>query len=463
MNDDLVKGKLTPELLTSMVETGEIETVIAAFPDMYGRLFGKRIHAEFFLNQVMKGGMHACDYLFTVDMEMNPVQGYRYANWNTGYGDFYCLPDLATLRKADWLDKTAIVICDAYDEHGRTLTPVAPRTILKRQADIASSMGFTVMAAAELEYYIFKETYASARQKRYANLERIGLYIEDYHLLQGTREEPLNAAVRRHLCRSGVPVEFTKGEWGPGQHELNIRYADVMEMADRQCLYKQCFKDVADRLGLAVTFMAKIDENLAGSSCHLHLSLWDSDRRCNLFPGECAVGPVKGSDIFRWFLGGWIAHALEMMPFYAPTINSYKRYQAGSWAPTALLWSYDNRTAGFRVVGEGESLRIESRIPGADVNPYLAFAAAIASGLDGIRNRIEPPPIHTGDAYSTTGNPTVPSTLRDAVKALSKSEFARSAFGDEVIEHYLHFFKTEIASYDRAVSDWERGRYFEQI
>jgi glutamine synthetase len=463
MNTKQIKGMLTIQQLEEKVRSGEIETVIAAFPDLYGRLFGKRITTDFFLDQVATSGMHACNYLFTVDMEMTPVPGYRYANWNTGYGDFHCVPDMSTLRHATWLDKTALVICDVYEEHGDSLTSVSPRSILKKQLAAAADMGFRPMGASELEYYIFTESYETAGIKRYHNLKTIGSYIEDYHILQGTREEPLNAAVRKHLSESGVPVEFSKGEWGPGQHELNIRYSDVLTMADNQTVYKQCFKDVAGNLGIAVTFMAKFDENLAGSSCHMHLSLWDSAGKKNQFAGKGKAGPEIGSDVFRWFLGGWICHAAELMPFYAPTVNSYKRYQAGSWAPTALAWSCDNRTAGFRIVGTEESLRIESRIPGADINPYLGYAAALASGLDGIRHKIEPPGLFEGDMYSATSLPRVPATLRDGIAALEQSAFARETFGADVVDHYLHFFKTEQKSYDKAVTDWERARYFEQI
>jgi len=307
------------------------------------------------------------------------------------------------------------------------------------------------------------KTYGGARGKSYLDLKTFGAYIEDYHIFQGTREEVVNAAARKNLAASGVPVEFSKGEWGPGQHELNIRYAGLLTMADRHTVYKQCFKELAERAGLAVTFMAKFDENLAGSSCHMHLSLWDSEGKKNLFPGERHMGPVHGSDEFRWFLGGWIVHAREMMVFYGPNVNSYKRYQAGSWAPTGLAWSYDNRTAGFRVVGHGSSLRIECRIPGADVNPYLAYAAALASGLDGIRNRIEPPEIFQGDVYTAAGLPQVPKNLRDAIVELEQSDFARAALGEDVVEHYLHFYKTEQAKFDRAVTTWERARYFEQV
>lgn len=463
MSDQQVRGMLTLEALQEKVASGEIETVVTVFTDLYGRFMGKRVTGEFFLEQTARSGMHACDYLFTVDMPMEPVPGYRYANWELGYGDFHCVPDLSTLRMATWLDKSALVICDVYNEKTHSRVNLAPRSMLRSQVEAAAQMGFKAFGASELEYFIFNETYDSAREKRYGDLKHFGSYIEDYHILQGTREEVLNAAARKHLTNSGIPVEFSKGEWGPGQHELNIRYSDVLTMADRHSIYKQCFKELAHQIGLSVSFMAKVDENFAGSSSHIHLSLWDVDGKTNQFAGDKQIGPVCGSDVFRWFLGGWIAHAHEMMVFYAPTINSYKRYQSGSWAPTSLAWSYDNRTAGFRVVGHDKSLRIESRIPGADVNPYLTYAAALASGLDGIRNQIEPPEIFVGDVYSAKSLPQVPRTLRDAIASLENSTFAREAFGDDVIEHYLHFFKTEQAAYDRAVTNWERARYFEQI
>jgi glutamine synthetase len=467
MSAQPVRGMLTLDELKAKVTSGEVETVLTVFPDLYGRLMGKRIAGDYFLDHAAENGMHACDYLFTVDMEMEPVPGYKYANWELGYGDFHCVPDLATLRMATWLDKSAFVVCDSYDEKTGQLTPVAPRSILRKQVEAAAAMGYCALGSSELEYYIFAESYGSSHDKHYADLKPFGTYLEDYHILQGTREEPLNAAVRKHLSASGVPVEFSKGEWGPGQHELNIRYTDVLAMADRHTIYKQCFKDVADQLGLAVTFMAKFDQKLAGSSCHIHMSLWDEAQTNNLFAGDNPIGPdahlPHASPEFGWFLGGWMAHAAELMPFLAPTVNSYKRYQAGSWAPTGLAWSYDNRTAGFRVIGHGKSLRIETRIPGADTNPYLAYAALLAAGLDGIRNRIAPPPIFKGDVYAASSLPQVPRTLRDAIANLERSDFARQAFGEEVIEHYLHFFKTEQSLFDNAVTNWERARYFEQI
>jgi glutamine synthetase len=452
---------LTLDELADRVRAGQIDTVLVVFPDLYGRLLGKRFDAGFFLENTARAGTHGCDYLLTVDMEMEPVQGYSYANWELGYGDFHLVPDLATLRVASWIEKTALVISDVEDEEAHASVPQAPRSLLRRQVEKAKAMGFTAQAASELEYFTFRDSYRDAVAKSFHGLQPLGWYLEDYHALQGTREEALHGAARRHLGRSGVPVESSKGEWGLGQHELNVRYSEVLEMADRHAVLKHCLKEVADGLGLSVTFMAKYAAEGAGSSCHVHLSLWRGDT--SAFPGKHRLGPIECSDVFRWFLGGWIAHARELMPFYAPNINSYKRYQAASWAPTSLAWSHDNRTAGFRVVGRGPSLRIECRVPGADANPYLVYAAALASGLDGIERRTEPPPVFTGDVYAAKGLPQVPRTLREAISGLEASEFAREVLGAEVVDHYLHFFRTEAAAYERAVTDWERRRYFERI
>jgi glutamine synthetase len=393
-------------------------------------------------------------------MEMNPVPGYAFANWAMGYGDFHLLPDMASLRLASWLDRTALVLCDVSDTKTGAPVSVAPRSILRRQVERATAAGYAGMAGTELEHYLFRTSYRDAAQRDFRDLVSAGWYREDYHLLQGARTEDFHAVARRHLKRSGVPVESSKGEWGEGQHELNVRYAEVLEMADRHVVFKQCLKEIADAAGVSVTFMAKPAEDRAGSGCHLHFSLWRDGR--NAFPGELDLGGIRCSDAFRWFLGGWIARVPDVMPFYAPTINSYKRYVDASWAPTRLAWSWDNRTAGFRVVGEGQSLRIECRIPGADCNPYLALAAALASGLDGIENRIEPPACFVGDIYAANELPRVPYTLAQATDVFARSEFAARAFGRDVVEHYAHFFRTEVAAHDRAVTDWERVRYFEQ-
>lgn len=433
-----------------------------AFTDHYGRMMGKRFDAEFFLEEAASHGTHGCNYLMTVDMEMEPVTGYDFANWERGYGDFHLVPDLNTLRIASWLDKTALVLCDVEDETTHQLVSITPRTLLKEQIDKAVGLGFEVMAASELEYYVYEDSYKTASEKNYTDLEPLGWYIEDYHMLQGARQEKFTAPARRHLKQSGIPVENSKGEWGHGQHELNVRYAEGLEMADRHVIFKQCLKELADSLGLSVSFMAKpTPDSAAGSSCHIHLSLWSDDE--NAFSGDKQLGPVMGSDIFRWFLGGWMAYVSDVMVFYAPTVNSYKRYQDFSWAPTRIAWSYDNRTAGFRVVGKGNSLRIECRIPGADCNPYLAYAAALASGLDGIANQIEPPEIFEGDIYSAQNLPRVPYTLEQAVDIFKKSDFAKRAFGHDVVEHYTHFYKTEVTEFNKWVTDWERKRYFERI
>jgi glutamine synthetase len=453
-------GLLSRRDLERLAERGEIDTVLVVFPDLYGRFMGKRVPVPFFLDSVAEGGMHACNYLLTVDMEMEVVPGYDFANWGRGYGDFHCVPDLGTLRRLSWLDRSALVICDL--EMGHEPVTVAPRAILRRQLARATKAGYRVMAATEPEYYIFKETYDSARAKRFDGLETFGWYLEDYHMLQGTKEESFNGALRRHLEASGIPVESSKGEWGPGQHELNVRYAEALEMADRHCIFKQAAKEIAIQAGVAVTFMAKWRSDLAGSSMHLHLSLWDENGERSRFTGERALGPLQVSDEMRWFLGGWIAHARALAPFYAPYPTSYKRYVYQSWAPTNLAWSVDNRTAGFRLVGDGPSLRIECRIPGADANPYLAIAASVAAGLDGIANGTEPPPLFGGDAYGAANVEKVPSNLRAAVREMEKSEMLREAFGEEVIAHYAHFFRVEQERFDRTVTTWERERYFER-
>jgi glutamine synthetase len=455
-------GRLTVAELGECVKAGQIETVLVVFTDLYGRFVGKRFDAGFFIDSVEENGTHACDYLLTVDMEMEPVPGYRFANWDGGYGDFHLTSDLRTLRVATWLNKTAMVICDVEHVETHELIQLAPRSILRQQIERAAEAGFTAKAGSELEYFIFNTSYREAAGAGHAEsaLEHAGWYLEDYHALQGAREEPFNAAVRRHLSGSGVPVECTKGEWGKGQHELNVQYCDVLGMADNHAIYKQCLKEVADQQGISVTFMAKYSHDHAGSSCHVHLSLWSE--QANAFHVDDQEGDGT-SDVFRWFLAGWMEHAADMMVFYAPNVNSYKRYQSGSWAPTRIAWSSDNRTAGFRVVGNGPSLRIECRIPGADCNPYLVYAAALASGLDGIHQQVDPPSEFRGNAYEAEQVAHVPKSLREATDRFEQSNFAREIFGEEVVEHYTHFFRMEQTAYDKAVTDWERKRYFERI
>lgn len=437
--------------LRTLVANGAVDTVIVAFPDLYGRLVGKRLDARFFLEDPA-GGTHACDYLFTVDMEMEPVEGYRFSDWAGGYGDVHLVPDLATMRVCSWLDRTAMVLCDAEQGPDHAPVAVAPRSILNRQLERAAEAGYHAEAASELEYFLYRNDYRTAADGDYRDLKAAGWYVEDYHLLQGTRTEDVNGAIRRHLAASGIPVESTKGEAARGQHEINIVHADVAVMADRHAVLKHACKEIAERAGSSLTFMAKPVAAEPGSSSHLHLSLWREQ-----------VNVFNSDETFRHFLGGWMAHAAELMVCLAPTINSYKRYQSQSWAPTAIAWSNDNRTTGFRIVGEGPGKRIECRIPGADVNPYLAYAAALASGLDGIENGTEPPSMFEGDAYTAADLPAVPRTLAEAVERFDESEFARRVFGDDVVDHYVHFFRTEVEAYDAAVTDWERRRYFERI
>jgi glutamine synthetase len=376
-----------------------------------------------------------------------------------------CVPDLNTLRRATWLDRTVLVLCDVHAEASEALVEVAPRTVLKRQMERAAAAGVRPMGASELEFFVLRETYESAQRKSFENLEPFGWYIEDYHALQGAKVEGLIGALRRHMDDSGVPVEFSKGEWGPGQHEINVRYCDLLEMADRHVIYKQIAKEVAIQQGVAVTFMAKFDERYAGSSMHIHSSLWSPGAPKPLF--AAAASPSSGDltnlpEQFRWWLGGLMQHARACTLLFAPTVNSYKRFRAGSFAPTGIAWSYDNRTAGFRIVGRGPSLRVECRIPGADANPYLAFAATVAAGLDGLAKHIEPPPMFRGDVYAAQDVPRVPETLPEAIAEFEASELFRSAFGVEVVEHLVHFARTEQRKFDAVVTSWERRRFLER-
>lgn len=454
------RGRLTLAALTDLVAAGEIDTVVTAFPDMFGRLMGKRITGHYFVNTAASHGIHACDYLLACDVEMDPVPGYKFASWAQGYGDVHLVPDLQTLRRLPWLEKTAFVLCDLRrGEHDEPVA-VAPRQILRRQLERAKAAGFVVKGASELEFYIFKDSFEEAAQKGFHELTPYGWYIEDYQLLQGTKEEFLVRAIRNGMDEAGVPIEFSKGEWGPGQQEINLGYCDLLEMADRHVLYKQGVKEIAQQHGVSVTFMAKWHEKFAGSSCHIHASLWDASGANSSFYDPTAPGG-RGKT-FRGFLAGQLAHAKELMVFFAPFVNSYKRYQSASFAPTRLAWSLDNRTVGLRALGEKSSLRLENRIPGADANPYLAFAAMIAAGLDGIERALEPPPPFCGDAYAAQSLDTVPSTLTAAIAALEGSSFARQELGEDVVEHYLHAAKTEQRKFNEVVTCWERSRHFER-
>ena len=459
----VMPARLALRELERRVRRDEIDTVLTVFPDGFGRLLGKRAAARYFLDHIARDGAHACIYLFTVDMDMEPLPGFRLTSWERGYGDMKLAPDLGTLRWIPWLPKTALVFCDVYAEDGTPLEE-APRWVLRRQVERARALGYTVKAAAELELYCFRESFEEARVKRYQSLTPVAGYFEDYHILQTTKEEPLIRAIRNGMEAAGVPVETSKGEWGRGQEEINLRYADALEMADRTALYKHGCKEIAHLQGCSLTFMAKYDMGAAGSSFHLHSSLWDRSGRRSLFaPGRRRARHGAGTPLFGQWLAGQLALAREFACFYAPGVNSYKRYQAGTFAPTRIVAGWDNRTCGFRVCGEGSGLRVENRIPGADANPYLALAATIAAGLHGVQATLTAPALYEGNAYQDPKLLQVPKTLREATVELERSKAARAAFGDRVVEHYLHAARWEQRAFDQVVTDWELTRNFERI
>src|SRR3989440_6417612 len=438
------------EELRAEVESGAIDTVVCAFTDMQGRLLGKREHASFFLSESVDHGLEGCNYLLGLDMEMDPQPGYAMASWERGYGDFHLRPDMDTLRRIPWVEGTALVLCDVAWEDG-SLVVASPRQVLKGQVQRARAAGYEPMIGSELEFYLLKESYSEAHTKHYRDLTPSVPYILDYHVLATTYDEPLLRQIRNGMQQAGIPVESSKGEARPGQQEINFRYADALTTADGHVVYKNGAKEIAHLNDCSITFMAKPDHTWIGSSCHIHASLWRDGE--NVFAGE--------SELFKQFLAGWIACARELALFLAPNINSYKRYAAGSWAPTTLAWGHDNRTCGFRIVGHGPSQRVETRIPSGDVNPYLAFGALIAAGLHGIENGLPLQPPLEGNAYESDAE-RFPSSLREAVAALEGGSMARAAFGDEVVDHYLNYGRTEQRLFDEVVTCYERERLFER-
>ncbi len=454
-----MSGNLTFAQLKKAVADGGIDTVVVALVDMQGRLIGKRFHAAYFV-EVAHDETHGCDYLLADDIDMEPVPGYAAASWEKGYGDFVMKPDMATLRVTPWLEKTALVLADVQDHHHQDL-PHSPRGILKRQIARLTERGMTAFTASELEFYLFDEDYEAIRRKRHHDLATAGRYIQDYHVFQTTKEEDVMRAIRLGLDGAGIPVENSKGEWGPGQEEINVRYAEALEMADRHAILKNGIKEIAWGKGKAVTFMAKWDYRLAGSSAHIHMSLWDKAGRKPLFLDPKSEFGM--SALMRAFMAGQLKYAGDITWFLAPYINSYKRFQAGTFAPTKAVWSRDNRTAGFRLVGEGaKSIRVECRIGGADLNPYLAFAALIAAGLAGVDENLELEAPFAGDAYAGKRLREVPKTLRAATRLLDRSKMLRAALGDDVVDHYVHTAEWEQFEYDRRVTDWELMRGFER-
>ena len=448
------------ELIEAGIGDGSIDTVVVAFPDVYGRPVGKRVTADFFTEHVADHGIEACEYVLAVDVDMTPLPGYRFANWDTGYGDVVCRPDYATARRIPWLDGTAMVIADLTDTEGAPVE-VSPRQILRRQLERAAERGLRVCSATELEFFLFRESYEEADAKGWKGLTPHTSTIEDYQLLQTTREEYIVRRIRNEMRAAGIPVEFSKGEAGRGQHEVNVSYAESLETADRHLVFKNGIKEIAAQEGRAATFMAKWTMDDVGSSCHVHTSLWDAGSGDPLMAD--ASHPSGLSTLGRRFLAGQLRAARELAWCAAPTVNSYRRYVPGSWAPTAAVWGEDNRTCGFRVVGHGPGRRVESRIPGADVNPYLVLASSIAAGLYGIDHELDPGDPYPRNAYEATDVPRIPATLVEAIDELRSSKVALEAFGDDVHHHLLNTAEQEWAACNRHVSDWELARNFERI
>ena len=450
------RGMLSLERLRVEVGEGEIDTVILAFTDMQGRLQGKRLSAEFFLDEVAEHYSEGCNYLLAVDVDMNTVDGYAMSSWSTGYGDFVLRPDMETMRRVPWHPATALVIADLTWLDGSPVT-ASPRQILQRQTDRLAERGWAALAGTELEFVVYNDTYEQAAAKNYAGLEPANQYNVDYSILGTSRIEPLLRRIRNGMAGSGMYVESAKGECNLGQHEIAFRYAEVLTTCDNHSIYKTGAKEIAAQDGMSITFMAKPNAR-EGNSCHIHLSLRDEEGR----PVLAGDGPHGMSKVGEHFLAGQLAALRELTLCYAPNINSYKRYVPGSFAPTAVRWGVDNRTCALRLVGHGSSLRPENRVPGGDVNPYVAVAAMIAAGLHGIEHELPLEPAFAGNAYADDSK-RVPHTLRDALELWEQSELAATAFGTDVVGHYANYARVELAAFDAAVTDWELRRAFERL
>ncbi len=443
---------MTIDELRQAVASGEIDTVLLALTDMQGRLQGKRFAAQHFLNTVLDHGSEACNYLLAVDVEMNTVEGYSIASWDKGYGDFVLQPDHSTLRRAPWLPGTAMMLADLAWLDGTPVGP-SPRQVLRRQLDRLAEHGWTALAATELEFLLFETSYRDAMKQGYRDMEHANLYNLDYSLLATSHVEPLIRRIRNEMNAAGLVVENSKGECNLGQHEINFLYDEALATADKHVVYKNGAKEIADQEGMSITFMAKYDQR-EGSSCHIHLSLIDGDGK-PVFSGQ--------PQVFDQFLAGQLAAARDMTLFLAPNVNSYKRFASASFAPTTIAWGTDNRTCAMRVLGEGAGKRIESRAPGADVNPYLALAAMIAAGLHGVEQGLALEPELPGNAYADADHARLPTTLHEARDLFAASAIAREAFGADVVEHYLNCARVELEAYGGFVTDWERVRGFERM
>ncbi|AIV37414.1 gamma-glutamylethanolamide synthetase GlnA4 [Streptomyces sp. R1] len=442
------------EELHALVAAGDIDTVVLAFPDMQGRLQGKRFAARFFLDEVLAHGTEGCNYLLAVDADMNTVDGYAMSSWDRGYGDFAMHADPATLRRLPWNEGTAMAVADLAWEDGSPVL-AAPRQILRRQLERLAEHGYTAQVGTELEFIVFRDTYEHAWDANYRGLTPANQYNVDYSVLGTGRVEPLLRRIRNEMAGAGLTVESAKGECNPGQHEIAFRYDEALVTCDQHAVYKTGAKEIAAQEGMSLTFMAKYNER-EGNSCHIHLSLADAD-------GRNAMADGSGmSEVMRHFLAGQLVALREFSLLYAPHINSYKRFQPGSFAPTAVAWGHDNRTCALRVVGHGRSLRFENRLPGGDVNPYLAVAGMVAAGLHGIEQGLEPPEPCPGNAYAADFAH-VPTTLREAAELWENSTLAKAAFGDEVVAHYRNMARVELDAFDAAVTDWELRRSFERM
>ena len=451
-------GNLTLDELKAAVDAGEIDTVITAIVDMQGRLTGKRFHARFFLDHEVTE-THGCNYLLSTDLEMNTVPGYAAASWETGYGDYVHKPDFSTLRRIPWQPGTAMVLCDVLGHHTHEEVAISPRAVLKRQIARAEAMGFTPMMATELEFFLFRDSYTDLWDRGYRDLVPNTRYNIDYAIFGSGRDEPVMRAIRNGLYDAGIPVECSKGEADAGQEEVNILYSDALDTADNHVIVKSAVKEICQQQGISATFMAKYRHGKAGSSSHVHQSLFRDGR--NVFHDRDAEYGM--SPLMRSYVAGLLEHARETTIFLAPYVNSYKRFCVGLFAPTRAVWSTDNRTAAFRVCGAGtKGVRIENRIGGADLNPYLAQASQLAAGLDGIERGLELGPEVAGDIYGAKDAPEVPRTLRDAADLLEGSDFLRRALGDEVVDHYVHNARWEVEQHDFHVTDWEVQRGFER-
>jgi glutamine synthetase len=448
-------GKLNVEQLRADVASGDVDTVVVAFTDMQGRLQGKRIHADFFLDSVLDHGTEGCNYLLAVDVDMNTVSGYAISSWEGGYGDMEFVLDLDTLRAVPWMPGTVMVQCDlAWLDDAHSAVLQSPRQILKRQAERAAGHGYTAYAGTELEFIVFDTSYEDAWSSAYREMTPGNQYNVDYSLLGTARVEPLLRAIRNGMRGAGLTVESAKGECNFGQHEIAFKYDDVVTTADHHSVYKNGAKEIAAQHGKALTFMAKYDAR-EGNSCHIHMSLRGAD-------GEIVFDDGGPTQVFRQFVAGIQATMADFTLLYAPNVNSYKRFQPGSFAPTAIAWGHDNRTCALRVVGHGPGLRVENRVPGGDVNPYLGLAGMLAGGLYGIENALELEDAFVGNAYESD-KPHVPMTLHEARDLFGGSAIARAAFGDDVVDHYVNAADVELASYNASVTDWERFRGFERL